>query len=209
MTWNMRSGFNVAALNCNELQYQPILKAYSKMLEDHKKRLSSTNRALDAQYREKYGRSYKSEREDYMTKVYNYFALPPAHKYFCEAALAAANNYLLMEPDDIDSYAATTLVQFEAAFEEFYTDYENYRVAVQSWDARYGAEYGASQPGYVSADILSGDKGQEAASSGAAAPVREGSLTPVVGAQFMTSSPVTGSIVSAIEAGKGTSSGGR
>lgn len=165
-TWNMRSGFNVAALNCTEQRYQPIIFAYTKMLTSEKKRLAATNKALDAQYRQKYGRKATAEREDYMTKVYNYFALPPAHSYFCEAALAAANNYMLMSPPDIDAYAATTLVQFEAAFEDFFTDYEDYRLAVQSWDASYGAQYGASQPGYVSANRLTGEERAENGAAG-------------------------------------------
>ena len=84
-----------------------------------------------------------------MTQVYNYFALPPARAEFCDAALAIASDHCATpKPDAIDASPPPTSPQFEARVREFFTAYEQYRRDSAAWDARYGARYGASQPGY-------------------------------------------------------------
>lgn len=143
--WNFRSGWNVAALNCVEPRYQPILDGYKAFLGNNNKRLTAINKALDQQYRREHGSAATRTREAYMTQVYNYFALPPARNYFCEAALQVSNNALAAPPGDIDAFALTALPVFEGAFEQFFSDYERFKVAVAQWDAQYGAMYGASQ----------------------------------------------------------------
>jgi hypothetical protein len=150
--WNFRSGWNVAALNCLEPRYQPILDGYKAFLNNHARRLTAVNRALDLQYRRDFGSAAISRRESFNTQVYNYFALPPARNYFCEAALKVSTQMLAAPPGDIDAFALTSLPVLEGAFEQFFSDYERFKLAVADWDAQYGAQYGASQGvTYVSA----------------------------------------------------------
>src|SRR5690606_40030601 len=78
-----------------------------------------------------------------------YFALPPARAEFCNVALSMANEYQTAPPEDPKLLAATYLPRIEAAFDKFFREYEQYRIDSAAWDARYGAQYGASQPGYV------------------------------------------------------------
>jgi hypothetical protein len=84
-----------------------------------------------------------------MTQVYNYFALPPTRANYCNVALGIANEYLAAKPDDLAAFASSGLQRFEAVFEQFFREYEQYRVASTDWDLKYGLRYGASQPGYV------------------------------------------------------------
>lgn len=152
-TWNLRSGLNVAALNCLEPQHAPILTAYKALLTGQKRKLAAANKAIESEFRARYSAAtFRTEWDQYMTQVYNYFALPPVVDQFCTVATEISNNYLLLPPDDLDAYAAVMLPRLEAVFTDFYGRFENYRVAVADWDARYGAQYGASQqPGYLAA----------------------------------------------------------
>ncbi|WEK48021.1 MAG: hypothetical protein P0Y56_06915 [Candidatus Andeanibacterium colombiense] len=152
MVWNLRSGWNVAALNCLDARYQPILDGYKSMLKANSKRLTKANADLDKQFRTQYGAGTKAirARETYLTSVYNYFALPPARDYFCEAALQMSNESLSSPPKDLDAFAAVQLPRLEAAFEHFFLDMERWRIDVAQWDAKYApatSSYGAAPAG--------------------------------------------------------------
>jgi hypothetical protein len=148
-TWNLRSALNVAALNCLEPRFSSILPNYSAFLKTQAKGLSATNRALDSEFRQKYGATYRDVRDQYMTQVYNYFALPPALPSFCEVALAVSNEAQLVAPADLDSFAALTMPRLEQVYENFFTAFERYRIDVAAWDAQYGPRYGTTSSGLI------------------------------------------------------------
>ena len=149
--WYFRSGWNVAALNCIGPEYEPILEGYRAFLKDNAKTLRSVNQRIDKAYRKEEGSASAAikVREKQMTMVYNYFALPPARAEFCQAALRVASAQAAMPKPDAAALAAANFVQFETPFESFFTAYEQYQRDSAAWDARYGARYGASQPGYL------------------------------------------------------------
>jgi hypothetical protein len=155
--WHFRSAWNVAALNCMDATEGPILEGYGSFLKKYRRALSAANTAIDQRFRREYGSRTEAvkAREAYMTQVYNYFALPPARAEFCNAALQVANEFLLAQPDDPKAFAAAALPRYEAAFLNFFRQYEQYRVDSAAWDARYGERYGASQPGYVAVHSVS------------------------------------------------------
>ena len=78
----------------------------------------------------------------------------------CATALAVANEYLANPPEDFTTFAMSGLARYEMAFEQFFTAYEQYEAASSEWDARYGARYGESQPGWVA---LYGTRAQQQA----------------------------------------------
>src|SRR5690606_11632490 len=149
--WHFRSAWNVAALNCVDAEKGAILEGYGKFLTHFRRPLTATNTAIDQRFRKEHGSRNDAvkAREAYMTQVYNYFALPPARADFCNVALQIASEFLAAQPEDPKAYAAANLPRYEAVFQDFFRQYEQYRVASAAWDARYGARYGASQPGYV------------------------------------------------------------
>jgi hypothetical protein len=149
--WHFRSAWNVAALNCLEPEYQPILDGYGAFLKQNARKLTAANNALDQEYRREHKtRSEATKaREVVMTQVYNYFALPPTRPGLCATGLAVANEYQATPPEDLAVFATAGLQRFEAVFAQFFQDYEQYQLASAQWDMKYGARYGASQPGYV------------------------------------------------------------
>jgi hypothetical protein len=137
-TWNLRSAFNVAALNCQRPEHATILDGYKNFLKVHDRGLRSVNSALDKQFRAEYGSTYIRQRESYNTQVYNYFALPPTLPAFCDAAVVVSQQSLGVGPADLAQFAANGLAQFESVFNEFYNAYDQYRYDLAVWNQRYG-----------------------------------------------------------------------
>jgi len=164
--WHLRSAWNVAALNCLDVGQEAILQGYSAFLKQNARTLSATNATLDANFRRDFGAGTRGvkAREAYMTQVYNYFALPPARVEFCDTALSVSNRYLLAggPATDVKQFATANLPLFEAVFQNFYRQYEQYQVESAAWDQKWGAQYGSSQPGYVA---IYGSYGPTSASS--------------------------------------------
>jgi hypothetical protein len=148
--WYFRSAWNVAALNCIGPEYQPILDGYGAFLKANAKTLRAVNQRIDKQFRSDFpkGSDAIKAREKQMTIVYNFFALPPARAQFCQAALQVAALSAAMPKPDVVALSANFPL-FEAPFENFFNAYDLYQRDAAAWDARYGARYGASQPGYV------------------------------------------------------------
>ncbi|MBD2842486.1 hypothetical protein IB285_09480 [Erythrobacter sp. KMU-140] len=149
--WHFRSAWNVAALNCTAPQYQPILDGYSAFIKDHARTLKRINDRIDRGYRQQASsrRQAVRAREAQMTSVYNYWALPPARAGFCRAALDMSNQAMAAPPSDPVAFAMANFDTLEAPFEKFFADYQEYRRLSADWDAKYGQQYGPSQPGWV------------------------------------------------------------
>lgn len=137
-TWNLRSALNVAALNCLDPKHASLVDNYGAFLKRKARQLSATNRALQSEFRQAYGVTYRDVQDSYMTQVYNYFALPPAKADFCEVSHAISQEVLTIEPNTLETYAASALPRIEAVFEDFFRAYEQYRVDLAAWDSQYG-----------------------------------------------------------------------
>lgn len=150
--WNLRSGLNVAALNCLRAEHAALVENYRTFLKRHSRQLAATNNALTKEFRNKHGRSYRDHQDAYMTRVYNYFALPPVLPDFCEVAHQLSFEAAQAKPGELNVFAQQALPRMEAVYEKFFSAYEQYRVDLAAWDARYGgggsrtmdATYGAS-----------------------------------------------------------------
>lgn len=151
-TWNLRSAFVVASLNCLSAQHAGILDGYKRFLVTHKAELARTNLAVEGEWKKKHGTGYQRVRDTYTTQVYNYFALPPTLPKFCNAALAMSNDSLSVAPGNLDAFSLQALPKLELVFDEFYRSFEQYRVDLASWDAKYGSLYGAPATRRLSAD---------------------------------------------------------
>lgn len=153
-TWNLRSAFNVAALNCLDPKYEPIVVAYRSFLKNHAKKLKTTTKTIDQEFRKKFGGTYRVEQDAYMTQVYNYFALPPTLKSFCDASLVMSQESVAVVPAELDAFSARWLPHLEAVFEQFFLSFEAYRLAAAQWDSQYGSIYGQSQPAQGGGRVL-------------------------------------------------------
>ncbi|RJX69924.1 hypothetical protein D6858_03260 [Tsuneonella suprasediminis] len=138
--WNMRSALNVAALNCLEPEYQPVLEAYKALLSTDSRVLRKTNDALMKEYREKFGKEYRDHFDTYMTQVYNFYSMPPARKNFCDAALAVSPEAMAVSSADLEAFSLRTLPLLNSVFEDFFRSYEDYRTNLAAWDSEYGVQ---------------------------------------------------------------------
>ena len=138
MLWNLRSAFNVAALNCNGPQHTEILPRYKAFLKTYAKTLSAANRKVDAEFKARYGARFTAPREGYMTSVYNHFALPPTMPAFCNAALAVSSDAQLVKPAALEAFATSSLPSIEVVYDDFYRRYDKYLDELALWQARYG-----------------------------------------------------------------------
>jgi len=137
ITWNLRSAYNVAALNCLDPKHGQIVVNYRAYLKTHAKKLTAVNKAVDQEFKTRAGARYIPVRETYNTQVYNYFALPPTLSSFCDAALAMSNEAATVKSADLDGFAARALPSLEQVFLRFYTSYDQYRVDLTAWQAKY------------------------------------------------------------------------
>lgn len=138
-TWNLRSAYNVAALNCTKPEHAPILTGYTNFLKEHAKTLKTVNNDLDKKFKADYGKSYVKEREVYQTQVYNYFALPPVMPAFCQAALKLTEELGAVSSVELQTYSMGGLARIDHVFQEFFNSYEQYKADLASWEAQYGA----------------------------------------------------------------------
>lgn len=138
MLWNLRSAYNVAALNCNEPKHANILVRYRAFLKNHARTLTAANKKVDEEFRKKYGARFTAPREQYMTAVYNHFALPPTLPHFCDAVLAVSEDGDAVKSADLEAFAVRSLPNIEVVFDDFYRRYEQYRIDLAAWQAQYG-----------------------------------------------------------------------
>ena len=141
MTWNLRSAYNVAALNCNAPQHAAITPAYRNFLRAHVRTLSAVNRTVDAEFRAKHGARYIPPREAYMTEVYNHFAFPPTKTDFCDAMLAVSRDAAAVKSADLQAFAVRSLPNIEIVFDDFYRRYDRYKSDLAAWERQYGHYY--------------------------------------------------------------------
>ena len=135
--WNFRSAFNVAALDCLQPEHADILIGYKTFLKVHKVGLLKANRGVDAEFRKRHGAAFVRPREAYMTKVYNYYALPPTLNNFCDAALLVAREAKTVKPLDLAAFSQRSLATLDRVFENFYISFNQYRADAAAWDAKY------------------------------------------------------------------------
>ena len=98
----------------------------------------AANKKVDAEFKGKYGAKFIAPREQYMTAVYNHFALPPTLSNFCDAVMAVSKDGELVPSTELEAFAVRSLPSIEVVFDDFYRRYEKYRNDLAAWEARYG-----------------------------------------------------------------------
>jgi hypothetical protein len=150
-TWNLRSAYNVAALNCRDPKHAAILVNYKAFLKTHAKGLTAANRAVDAEFRARHGAGFVKHREAYMTKVYNFYALPPTTPAFCNAALAMSTDAKAVKLGTLNAFSTTALPSLDIVNLDFYNRYDQWKIDGAAWDTKYAAlylsRYGKMYPG--------------------------------------------------------------
>jgi hypothetical protein len=90
LLWNLRSGLNVAALQC---QFSPYLRAvsnYNGILAHHSTELASAYTTLNGYFKRVHGAKGQKQFDDYSTITYNNFTTFQAQLGFCQTAASIA-----------------------------------------------------------------------------------------------------------------------
>jgi len=138
IVWNLRSAYTVAALDCQNPRNAAILPRYRQFLDRNTKVLKSVYDHMDHEFRERFGRGGETLRDDYLTMLYNHYALPPTKREFCDVVDQALQEGADVAPEDLGTYAQTKLPLIEKVFDDFYERYDQYRNALAEWEERYG-----------------------------------------------------------------------
>lgn len=128
--WHLRAALNVAALRCND---QALVDAYNGFVRANAKVLA---RAHDGAMRDGGGQAAFDGR---MTKLYNYFALPPVQDAFCAAAATIATEAAVTPAAEVQRLATLGLPVLDAPFTNFFARYAAYRADLAAWEAGRGA----------------------------------------------------------------------
>jgi hypothetical protein len=132
-TWHLRVALNVAALGC----HGTLVDGYNALLNAHKAALAATADAVAMRYKARFGQAWQAHHDDAMTRLYNFWALPPAQGAFCEAARAVLTEVATLAPNALPGFAATALPRVEAPLVAFFVDFDRWRTAHAGWAARH------------------------------------------------------------------------
>lgn len=144
--WHFRSAINVAALSCRGFSWDLITPHYNKMLVQHKSRLATANKTVDAEYKKRFpGQNALRVRDTRSTALYNYFALPAVRTQFCDTALTKVTEAITVPSAALTEYGGGSLADFDKLFQDFYSQYAEYQlqyseylVKLDAWNAQYG-----------------------------------------------------------------------
>ena len=115
LLWNLRSGLNVAALQC---QFSPYLRAvsnYNDLLAHHSRELAAAYQTLEGYFRRVHGRTGPRQFDDYSTQTYNNFSTLQAQLGFCDTAAEIARAALTTRKGELHQLAAARMRELRAS----------------------------------------------------------------------------------------------
>ncbi|QDZ06144.1 hypothetical protein FPZ24_00545 [Sphingomonas panacisoli] len=114
--WHVRVALNVAALGCRDADEATTVAAYNSLIRRNSAALTAANAAVDARYKAQYGAKWQDARERDMTKLYNFFAQPPAQAAFCATAKDVLAQIGTVDQGALMAFAKAELPVLEAPF---------------------------------------------------------------------------------------------
>ncbi len=126
--WHLRAALNVAALGCDHPAHS-VSGAYNRLLKTQKRALAEAHLAARREHGE------VAAFDGAMTRLYNYFAQPPAQAAFCTEARAVLAEAATLPAGGLTGFAAEALARLDRPFAEFYAAYDRYRADLADWRA--------------------------------------------------------------------------
>jgi hypothetical protein len=113
--WNLRSGLNVAALQC---QFSPFLRTvanYNAILAHHNRELAAAYTALEGYFRRVNGRNGPRQFDLYSTQTYNGFSTLDGQLGFCQTAARIGREALATPKGQFGQLAINRMREFRAS----------------------------------------------------------------------------------------------
>ena len=109
LIWNLRSGLNVAALQCQFSPYLRTVDNYNAILAHHSRELATAYSALEGYFRRVGGRNGPRRFDDYSTQTYNNFSTFQAQLGFCQTASRISKEALTRRQGEFGQLATARL----------------------------------------------------------------------------------------------------
>ena len=138
LIWNLRSAYTVAALDCRDPRHDGIAPRYRTFLARNARVLKAVYDRMDREFRDRYGRGGETLRDEYLTTLYNHYALPPTMTEFCDVIDQVIAEGDSVPADGISAYATAKMPVIEKVFDDFYARYEKYKNALAAWEEKWG-----------------------------------------------------------------------
>ena len=123
--WHLRAGLNVAALACRSDEATTVAR-YNAFLSAHRAELAAAEATYAAEFRAA-GGDWRDRYDDAMTRLYNYYATPPAHAAFCGVAAGLLADATASPGQGLAAFAAERLPVLDRPFTDFYRAYDAWR----------------------------------------------------------------------------------
>ena len=128
--WHVRAGLNVAALSCRDADEAALVASYNAFIRTHAASFDKSYRALGQEY------GGVAAFDEAMTRLYNYYALPPAQAGLCAAARAVLAELAAVPAGGLEPIAGATLARLD----------QPYRTVFAAQDAWLATRYAANSP---------------------------------------------------------------
>jgi hypothetical protein len=139
------SALNVAALACRGENEAAIIADYNGLLAREKPGAGAPIPSCRPSSDDA-GRAWQTQQDVHMTRVYNFFALPPAQKGFCTTAAAVLARPRWCRRPEFEDFARRAWCGWRHRSPTVYRAYDGYRRDLAAWDARYGVPPGGAAP---------------------------------------------------------------
>jgi hypothetical protein len=117
LVWNLRSGLNVAALQCQFSPYLRTVDNYNSILAHHSRELASAYQALEGYFRRVHGRTGPRRFDDYSTQTYNNFSSLQAQLGFCQTASRIGKEALATRKGDFHQLATSRMRELRGSLQ--------------------------------------------------------------------------------------------
>lgn len=148
--WHLRAGLNVAALQCAPAG-SALEGDYNRLLAVHRRALAAAHRALldAADSRAAFDRA--------MTRVYNYFAQPPARGEFCATAARVAGAIAATDPGSVTERAPEALEELDRPFVQLKAAQADYIRRLAAWREGAVPHLGYDPAIFLASDMVTAD----------------------------------------------------
>jgi hypothetical protein len=137
--WNLKIALNVAAIGCRHAGSLQLISDYNNIIARHGGLIRTAEAAVIA-------RTGVAARDKMSTKLFNYFAQPPAQKEFCPVAGSIAKQVSGMDSATAVAEAPALLAELDRPFVNFYHAYARYQVDLAEWRSGRTLQVAAARP---------------------------------------------------------------
>ncbi len=130
LLWNMRSGLNVAALQCQFSPYLRTVDNYNALLAHHSRELAAAYQTLEGYFRRVNGRTGPRQFDLYSTQTYNGFSTLRAQLGFCQTASRIGKDALTIRKGALYPFAASRMRELRSSLTPYYDTFAFPRIPV-------------------------------------------------------------------------------